>query len=149
MESDFRPAARAVRRTLAALAVVALPAIVAAQEPARASTAQPHLGTRSVPILERDGLRFKDLNRNGALDPYEDWRLTPDARARDLVRRMTLAEKAGAMMHGTARATGGGPGAPPGAGGGYDLAANGAMIRDAGVNSFITRMNGDPRVIAE
>ena len=23
-----------------------------------------------------DGYQFKDLNANGALDPYEDWRLT-------------------------------------------------------------------------
>src|SRR5690349_3404948 len=67
---------------------------------------QPHLGTSGAPIIEREGLRFKDLNRSGAVDPYEDWRLTPDARARDLVGRMTLEEKAGTMMHGTARGTG-------------------------------------------
>ena len=28
-------------------------------------------------ILEQDGYKFKDLNKNGELDPYEDWRLTP------------------------------------------------------------------------
>ena len=64
---------------------------------------QPPIVSRSAPVLEQSGLRFRDLNRNGQLDPYEDWRLTPDARARDLVSRMTLEEKAGAMMHGTAR----------------------------------------------
>ena len=67
-----------------------------------------------MPFLEIGGLRFRDLNRNGTLDPYEDWRLTPDARARDLVARMTLEEKAGTMMHGTARAFG-----PMGGAGGF------------------------------
>jgi len=27
-----------------------------------------------TPILEQDGLKFKDLNKNGTLDVYEDWR---------------------------------------------------------------------------
>ena len=30
-----------------------------------------------VTILKADGKAFKDLNRNGMLDPYEDWRLSP------------------------------------------------------------------------
>ena len=102
--------------------------------------------SRSSQILERDGLRFKDLNRNGVLDPYEDWRLSPAARAADLVRRMTLEEKAGMMMHGTARSPG--PMAMVGLGPGYDTAATGGLIRDAGVNSFITRLSGDPRFLA-
>lgn len=60
------------------------------------ATVQPRVSTRSIPLLERDGLRFRDLNRSGTLDLFEDWRLTADARARDLVSRMTLEEKAGA-----------------------------------------------------
>lgn len=28
-----------------------------------------------TPILEVDGYKFKDMNKNGQLDPYEDWRL--------------------------------------------------------------------------
>ena len=47
-----------------------------------AQATQPRLGTRGVPIIEQNVLRFRDLNRNGKLDPYEGWRLTPDARAR-------------------------------------------------------------------
>ncbi len=58
-----------------------------------------------VPALARTTPRspgtFRDLNHNGQLDPYEDSRLTPEARADDLVKRMTLEEKAGAMMHDT------------------------------------------------
>src|SRR3989442_14043050 len=79
-----------------------------------------------APVLRQDGLQFKDLNRNGVLDPYEDWRLSPDQRARDLVARMTLEEKAGAMMHGTARSTG--PTGFAGMGAQYDTAANRALI---------------------
>jgi beta-glucosidase len=103
---------------------------------------QPTLGARSAPVLQVDGLRFKDLNRNGALDPYEDWRLSPDARAADLVRRMTLEEKAGTMMHGTARS--GGPGGSAGVGAAYDTVANRALIDSAKVTSMITRLGGDP-----
>src|SRR5205823_3445638 len=101
---------------------------------------------RSSNIIEQQGQRFKDLNRNGVLDPYEDWRLSPSARAKDLVSRMTLEEKAGMMMHGTARS----PGAAGaiGSGIGYDTAAIGKLIRDVRVNSFITRLSGDPRTLA-
>jgi len=108
--------------------------------------AQARLGSRGVPILERDGLRFKDLNKNGALEPYEDWRLTPAARARDLVSRMTLEEKAGTMMHGTARS--GGPMGAAGMGARYDTAANRALIAGAWVTSMITRLAGDPATLA-
>lgn len=60
---------------------------------------QPGLGARTAPIITVDGLRFRDLDRNGALTPYEDWRLSPQQRAADLVGRMTLEEKAGSMVH--------------------------------------------------
>ena len=59
---------------------------------------QVEIGTRTKPVLEVDGLRFRDSNGNGELDPYEDWRLTPQERAADLVSRMTPAEKIGLMV---------------------------------------------------
>ena len=99
-----------------------------------------------APVLQKDGLQFKDLNRNGVLDPYEDWQLTPEQRARDLVSRMTIEEKAGAMMHGTARTSG--PTGGVGMGGQYDTAANRALIDSVKVNSLITRLNGDPASLA-
>jgi len=91
--------------SLCALVSIASPggAQAAQRNSARRPPAQPVLGARVAKLLEQDGLRFRDLNRNGRVDPYEDWRLTPDARARDLTGRMTLAEKAGAMMHSTKR----------------------------------------------
>ncbi|WP_339315124.1 glycoside hydrolase family 3 N-terminal domain-containing protein [Paenibacillus sp. FSL R10-2734] len=52
-----------------------------------------------VQILEQDGLFFKDLNRNGKLDKYEDWRLTPQERAEDLASQMTIEQIAGLMLY--------------------------------------------------
>jgi len=59
---------------------------------------QPVLGTRSVALIEKKGLKFKDLNKNGKLDKYEDWRLTPDERSKDLLSKMSVEEKAGFML---------------------------------------------------
>ena len=39
-------------------------------------TKQVIIGARVKPVLELEGLRFRDLNGNGVLDPYEDWRLS-------------------------------------------------------------------------
>ena len=100
-----------------------------------------------APVLQKEGLQFKDLNRNGVVDPYEDWRLSPEQRARDLVGRMTLEEKAGTMMHGTARSVGG-PMAAAGMGGQYDTAAIRALIDSVKVTNLITRLNTDPRTLA-
>ena len=108
---------------------------------------QPVVAARAVRVLQIEGLQFKDLNKNGKLDIYEDWRQSPEARAKDLVRQMTLEEKAGAMMHGTAR-TGGAMGAV-GTGASYDAAAMRKSIFEAKVNSFITRLRTSARLLAE
>ena len=60
--------------------------------------AQPVLGHRSVNILKIGNLEFKDLNRNGQLDKYEDWRLSPEERSADLLSKMTVEQKAGYML---------------------------------------------------
>ena len=59
---------------------------------------QPAIGARVKPTVEVDGLTFRDLDGDGQLTPYEDWRLPAAARAADLVSRMTLEEKAGLML---------------------------------------------------
>lgn len=59
----------------------------------------PVLGTVSAPILEQDGLFFKDLARTGQLLPYEDWRLPAQTRAEDLAARLSIEEIAGLMMY--------------------------------------------------
>ena len=51
-----------------------------------------------VTILEADGYAFKDLNKNGELDAYEDWRLTADERATDLVSKMAVEDKLPLML---------------------------------------------------
>ena len=56
------------------------------------------IGARAKPVLTVDGLRFRDLNDNGILDPYEDWRLSPAERAADLVGRMSPEEKIGLLV---------------------------------------------------
>jgi len=134
-------------RTFIGLAVVAMPSVLCAQGSGARRQSQPVVVSRSSSIIESQGRRFRDLNRNGVVDPYEDWRLIPAARARDLVRRMTLEEKAGMMMHGTARSVG--PVGGAGVGTSYDIDATGKLIRDAGVNSFITRLGGDAASLAE
>ncbi len=52
-----------------------------------------------VKILTVNGFAFKDLNRNGKLDPYEDWRLSADERARDLAKRMSIEQISGLMLY--------------------------------------------------
>lgn len=52
-----------------------------------------------VKILDVDGLKFKDLNKNGSLDRYEDWRLTMEERAKDLATKLSLEEIAGLMLY--------------------------------------------------
>jgi beta-glucosidase len=137
---------RIVAAALIAVAVALTPTWIHAQDAGADRPRQPVLVSRSARIIEVQGLRFKDLNRNGVLDPYEDWRLPPSARAKDLVNRMSLEDKAGMMMHGTARSAGQGGGI--GSGTGYDTAAIAKLIRDVRVNSFITRLSADPRTLA-
>ena len=52
-----------------------------------------------VKILTVDGKAFKDMNRNGKLDPYEDWRLTPEERAKDLASQLSTEDIAGLMLY--------------------------------------------------
>ena len=52
-----------------------------------------------IKIIQQDGLPFKDLNKNGKLDKYEDWRLPVAERAKDLASKMTVAQIAGMMLY--------------------------------------------------
>ena len=60
---------------------------------------QAALETHTKTIIEVDGLQFKDLNGNGQLDVYEDWRADIDDRVDDLLSQMTLEEKVGSLFH--------------------------------------------------
>lgn len=110
---------------------------------------QPPIVARAAAVLKIDGLTFKDLNHNGRLDPYEDWRKPASRRADDLVRHMTLIEKAGLMMHGTAPALSSSPEGNQGRGSGYDLERMKPLINNAKVATYITRLSLPPEVLAE
>ena len=53
---------------------------------------------KSKLIQTENGLSFRDLNKNGRLDIYEDPRQPTAARVADLLSQMTLAEKAGMLF---------------------------------------------------
>ena len=52
-----------------------------------------------VQLITDKGYAFKDLNRNGVLDPYEDWRLDPKTRAQNLAEQLSIEEIAGLMLY--------------------------------------------------
>lgn len=51
-----------------------------------------------APVLKSGSYSFRDLNKNGKIDLYEDARLPLEVRVNDLVSQMTIEEKAGAMF---------------------------------------------------
>lgn len=67
---------------------------------------QPKLGNQGVQIIKSQEFEFKDLNKNGKLDNYEDWRLPIESRIKDLISQMTLEEKMGFMLISTSRMEG-------------------------------------------
>ena len=56
-------------------------------------------GSRPARLLTEQGHRYRDLNGNGWLDPYEDSRVPIEDRVGDLLARMTLEEKSGLLFH--------------------------------------------------
>lgn len=78
--------------------------IIIGNLPAKAQLSkQPQLGYRSAKLITVGALQFKDLNSNGKLDAYEDWRLSYDKRAKDLLSKMSVEEKVGFMLISTTR----------------------------------------------
>ena len=84
-----------------------------------------------VGILTVDGYAFKDLNRNGLLEPYEDWRLPAEIRAEDLASRLPVEEIAGMMLYSSHQSVPSGGGMFGGATyGGKPFAESGAKASD-------------------
>lgn len=131
--------------TRLALPALAIAALCACTTPTGRS-AQPSLQTRTIAVLTVDGLRFKDHNKNGVLDGYEDWRNSPRQRARDLVARMTLDEKAGAMMHANPPSTA--SGTIPGAGTAWERPGIDQLLLDQHITAFLNRLNTDVAAMA-
>lgn len=51
-----------------------------------------------TPWIEGGGFRFRDLNGNGRLDPYEDPRLSAEERTEDLLGRLGIEENVGLLV---------------------------------------------------
>lgn len=77
-----------------AMGMSVMPAVQAEE-----AVVQPELVAKVKNIIEVDGYQFKDLNDNGELDPYEDWRLSAEERTEDLLSRMSAEQKAAQMVH--------------------------------------------------
>lgn len=76
------------------LAMASLPVFGSAEE-----SQQPEIVATVKNIITVDGLQFKDLNNNGTLDVYEDWRADIEDRITDLLSQMTLKEKSMLLYH--------------------------------------------------
>ncbi|UZR92254.1 glycoside hydrolase family 3 protein [Chondrinema litorale] len=83
-----------------------------------------------IKILTVKGEKFKDLNKNGKLDPYEDWRLPAEDRAKDLAKKLSVEQIAGLMLYSGHQAIPAARFSP--FGGTY----NGKSFSDAGVDAF-------------
>ena len=86
-------------RRMASLALAAVLGLGVMPARAEETPVQPALQARVKEIIEVDGYQFKDLNDNGELDAYEDWRLSPEERAENLLSLMTAEQKAAQMVH--------------------------------------------------
>jgi beta-glucosidase len=102
-----------------------------------------YVTTSGVSLLTVDRFAFKDLNKNAALDPYEDWRLSADERAKDLASKMSVEQIAGLMLYSAHQAI-------PGAGGFFGGTYGGKPFPESGANpsdlsdqqqAFLTRDN--------
>ncbi|AJW62307.1 Periplasmic beta-glucosidase precursor [Elizabethkingia miricola] len=92
-----------MKRKIFNIAVISLSVSVAGQNiQYEKNSGGPVLGyskESGVNILTVSGKKFKDLNKNGKLDRYEDWSLPLDERARDLASRMSVEQIAGLMLY--------------------------------------------------
>lgn len=83
------------------------------------------LGTQTLTV---DGFVFKDLNHNGKLDKYEDWRLNYHERAEAIARQLSFEVIAGLMLYSSHQAILDLEGEP------FAETYNGKMFPQSGVN---------------
>lgn len=103
------------------------------------------LGSTAIAATADTPSGFRDLNKNGRMDVYEDRHAPVSARVEDLLHRMTLAEKVGTLLHGNLP----GVGAPFGSSTeGYDFAGVDAALNERHVTSFISRLTMPPADLA-
>ena len=59
----------------------------------------PTIGVTTCGVIVKDGLFFKDMDNDGVLSPYEDWRNSPEVRAADMVKHLPLQQQAGLVLN--------------------------------------------------
>ncbi len=59
----------------------------------------PDIGVTTCGIIAQDGMYFKDMDNSGTLDPFEDWRLDNETRAKDMVSHLRLDQQAGLVLN--------------------------------------------------
>ncbi len=59
----------------------------------------PTIGVTTCGVIVQDGLFFKDMDNSGKLDPYKDWRLDHETRAKDMVAHLPLKQQAGLVLN--------------------------------------------------
>ena len=82
--------------TIIALVIVALMFMYVKSY--RQSAAAMDLLGKEAPLIEVNGKQYRDLNKNGRLDVYEDPNENIDSRVNDLLTQMNMEEKAGLMF---------------------------------------------------
>lgn len=93
------------------------------------------------------GTAFRDLNKNGRLDPYEDPSRPLDERVEDLLGQMTLEEKAGLMFHTIAGVNKDGSLDPPSEG--FSRVPIADLVEGQALNHFNVHALPTPRLTAE
>jgi beta-glucosidase len=81
-------------------------------------------------IIYKEGLPFKDLNKNGQVDVYEDWRLNVVDRAKDLAKKMTIEQIAGLMLYSRHQSV------PAASNGMFAGTYQGKGFKESGLNAF-------------
>ena len=59
----------------------------------------PTIGVTTCGVIVKDGLYFKDMDNDGVLSPYEDWRNTHEVRAADMGKHLPLHQQAGLVLN--------------------------------------------------
>ena len=59
----------------------------------------PTIGVTTCGVIVRDGMYFKDMDNDGILSPYEDWRNSDEVRAADMVKHLPLKQQAGLVLN--------------------------------------------------
>src|SRR2546426_8420405 len=87
-------------------------------------------------LRTEDGFTFRDLNKNGRLDPYEDPRRPIEERVEDLLAQMTLEEKAGLLFQPMIGMNAGGSLIEQGEGGVFNLPSTTEIVTGRLINHF-------------